>query len=80
MMIRREIGAGSGSFNQEQAKALMLDEMTTLDVPMTLRPMVRHRSNRRQLRISFRLSQYIHQIGCIPNSGVLHHPNEVGIN
>ena len=29
------IGAGSGGFNQEQAKALMLDELSKLDVPLT---------------------------------------------
>lgn len=38
------IGAGSGSFNQEQAKALMLDELTNLDVPMTVKVVVFKRS------------------------------------
>lgn len=31
------IGAGSGGFNQEQAKALMLDELSKLDVPMIVK-------------------------------------------
>jgi O-acetyl-ADP-ribose deacetylase len=30
------IGAGSGGFNQEQAKGLMLDELSKLELPMTL--------------------------------------------
>src|SRR3984957_5743976 len=30
------IGAGSGGFNQDQAKALMLDELSKLDLPMTV--------------------------------------------
>ena len=34
------IGAGSGSFNQEQAKTLMLDELSKLDVPMTVKIVV----------------------------------------
>ena len=34
------IGAGSGGFNQEQAKALMLDELGKLDVPMTVKIVV----------------------------------------
>ena len=34
------IGAGSGGFNQEQAKTLMLDELSKLDVPMTVRVVV----------------------------------------
>lgn len=34
------IGAGSGGFNQEQAKALMLDELSKLDFPMTVRVVV----------------------------------------
>ena len=34
------IGAGSGGFNQEQAKALMLDELSKLDVPMTVKIVV----------------------------------------
>src|SRR6185436_1307677 len=31
------IGAGSGGFNQEQAKAIMLDEMHRLNVPMEVK-------------------------------------------
>jgi O-acetyl-ADP-ribose deacetylase (regulator of RNase III) len=38
------IGAGSGSFNQEQAKALMLEELRKLDVPMTVKVVVFKRS------------------------------------
>ena len=34
------IGAGSGGFNQDQAKALMLDELSTLDVPMAVKIVV----------------------------------------
>lgn len=34
------IGAGSGGFNQEQAKALMLDELRKLDVPMLVKIVV----------------------------------------
>ena len=34
------IGAGSGSFNQEKAKALMLDELSKLDVSMTVKVVV----------------------------------------
>lgn len=34
------IGAGSGGFNQEQAKALMLDELNKLDVPMSVKVVV----------------------------------------
>ena len=34
------IGAGSGGFNQEQAKTLMLDELGKLDVPMTVKIVV----------------------------------------
>jgi O-acetyl-ADP-ribose deacetylase (regulator of RNase III) len=34
------IGAGSGGFNQEQAKSLMLDELRKLDVPMTVKVVV----------------------------------------
>ena len=34
------IGSGSGGFSQEQAKALMLDELRKLDVPMTVRVVV----------------------------------------
>ena len=34
------IGAGSGGFNQDQAKALMLDELRKLDVPMLVKIVV----------------------------------------
>lgn len=34
------IGAGSGGFNQEQAKTIMLDELSRLDVPMTVKVVV----------------------------------------
>jgi O-acetyl-ADP-ribose deacetylase (regulator of RNase III) len=34
------IGAGSGGFAQDQAKALMLDELSKLDVPMTVKVVV----------------------------------------
>lgn len=34
------IGAGSGGFNQEQAKMLMLDELSKLDVQMTVKVVV----------------------------------------
>jgi O-acetyl-ADP-ribose deacetylase len=34
------IGAGSGGFNQEQAKTTMLDELSKLDVPMTVKVVV----------------------------------------
>ena len=34
------IGAGPGGFNQEQAKTLMLDELSKLDVPMTVKVVV----------------------------------------
>ena len=34
------IGAGSGGFNQEQAKALMLDELSKVEVPMTVKVVV----------------------------------------
>ena len=34
------IGAGSGGFNEEQAKTLMLDELSKLDVPMRVQVMV----------------------------------------
>ncbi len=34
------IGAGSGGFNQEQAKTLMLNELSKLDVPMTVKVVV----------------------------------------
>src|SRR5690348_9727772 len=34
------IGAGSGGFNQDRAKALMLDELGKFDVPMTIKVVV----------------------------------------
>jgi O-acetyl-ADP-ribose deacetylase (regulator of RNase III) len=34
------IGAGSGSFNQDQSKSLMLDELNKLDVPMLVKIVV----------------------------------------
>ena len=34
------IGAGSGGFNQEQAKTLMLDELSKLSFPMTVKIVV----------------------------------------
>jgi O-acetyl-ADP-ribose deacetylase len=34
------VGAGSGGFNQEQAKTIMLDELSKLDVPMTVKVVV----------------------------------------
>jgi len=34
------IGAGSGGFNQQQAKTLMLDELSKLTVPMTVKVVV----------------------------------------
>ena len=34
------IGAGSGSFNQEQAKKMMLDELSKLDAQMTVKVVV----------------------------------------
>jgi O-acetyl-ADP-ribose deacetylase len=34
------IGAGSGGFNEEQAKTLMLDELSKLDVTMTVKVVV----------------------------------------
>jgi O-acetyl-ADP-ribose deacetylase (regulator of RNase III) len=34
------IGAGSGGFNQEQSKTLMLDELAKLDLPMTVKIVV----------------------------------------
>jgi O-acetyl-ADP-ribose deacetylase (regulator of RNase III) len=34
------IGAGSGGFDQEKAKTLMLDELSKLDVPITARVVV----------------------------------------
>ena len=39
------IGAGSGGFNQEKAKALMLDELSKLAVPMTVKVVVYKRLN-----------------------------------
>ena len=36
------IGSGSGSFNQDQAKSLMLDELNKLDLPMTVKLVVFH--------------------------------------
>jgi len=38
------IGAGSGGFNQEKTKALMLDELSKLDFPMTVKIVVFKRS------------------------------------
>lgn len=38
------IGAGSGGFDQEQAKALMLDELSKLDVPMAVKVVVFRRA------------------------------------
>lgn len=40
------IGAGSGGFNQGQAKALMLDELGKLDVPMTVKVVVFKEANK----------------------------------
>lgn len=34
------IGAGSGGYNQERAKALMLDELSRLDLPMAVKIVV----------------------------------------
>ena len=34
------IGAGSGGFNQEQAKNLMLDELSKLDLPMSVKVVI----------------------------------------
>lgn len=34
------IGAGSGGFNQDQAKALMLDELSKIEVPMLVKIVV----------------------------------------
>ena len=34
------IGAGSGSFNQDQAKTIMLDELSKLDMPMSVKVVV----------------------------------------
>ncbi len=40
------IGAGSGSFNQDKAKALMLDELNTLDVDMVVKIVVFKKAKR----------------------------------
>ena len=40
------IGAGSGGFNQEQAKTLMLDELSKLDVPMSVKVVVFKRAKK----------------------------------
>ena len=40
------IGAGSGGFNQDQAKALMLDELSQLEVQMTVRVVVFKRAKK----------------------------------
>lgn len=40
------IGAGSGGFNQDQAKALMLDELGKLDVPMLVKIVVFQKAKR----------------------------------
>ena len=34
------IGAGSGGFNQEKAKSLMLDELSKLDFPIAVKVVV----------------------------------------
>ena len=34
------IGAGSGGFNQDRTKTLMLDELTKLDMPMQVKIVV----------------------------------------
>ena len=34
------IGAGSGRFNQEKTKSIMLDELSKLDIPMTVKVVV----------------------------------------
>ena len=34
------IGAGSGNFNQDKSKAIMLDELSKLDLPMTVKVVV----------------------------------------
>ena len=34
------IGAGSGGFNQEKAKAIMLDELTKTDLPIEVKVVV----------------------------------------
>lgn len=43
------IGAGSGGFNQEQAKNLMLDELRRLDVPMTIKVVVFKKTKKSQV-------------------------------
>ena len=40
------IGAGSGGFNQDRAKALMLDELSKLDVPMLVKIVVFKRAKK----------------------------------
>jgi O-acetyl-ADP-ribose deacetylase (regulator of RNase III) len=40
------IGAGSGGFNEERAKALILDELGKLDVPMTVKVVVFKKAKR----------------------------------
>jgi O-acetyl-ADP-ribose deacetylase len=40
------IGAGSGGFNQEQAKTLMLDELSKLDVQMAVKVVVFKRAKK----------------------------------
>ena len=40
------IGAGSGSFNQEKSKELMLDELSKLDVKMTVKIVVFKKAKR----------------------------------
>jgi len=39
-------GAGSGGFNQEQAKSLMLDELSKFDVPISVRLVVFQKAKR----------------------------------
>lgn len=40
------IGAGSGRFNQEQTKAIILDELNHLDVPMVVKLVVYRRAEK----------------------------------
>ena len=40
------IGAGSGGFNQERVKTLMLDELAKLEVPMAVKVVVFKRAKR----------------------------------
>lgn len=40
------IGAGSGGFNQDEAKALMLDELSKIDVPMVVKIVVFQKAKR----------------------------------